>query len=140
MAQLQKQNRQKCTMFPQKQKHIKFHIPDQFLFVPLTEVLHFPLHSKETEKGYFFDELIEKNAEWIVSSNCVIVKEATKIPLAIFTKLFHHCFLRKSLIWNQRWNYCSSSTSNLWITPIHTAFLLVISTNIVCIVPDVIVL
>jgi hypothetical protein len=44
MAQLQKQNRQKCAMFPQKQKHIKFHIPEQLL-VPFTEVLHFPSHS-----------------------------------------------------------------------------------------------
>ena len=48
---------------------------------------------KGTEKkGYFFDELIEKNADSIVSSICVIVKEATKIPFAIFTDLFRHCF------------------------------------------------
>jgi hypothetical protein len=45
MAQLQKQNRQKCAMFPQKQKHIKFYIPEQLLFDPFTEVLHFPSHS-----------------------------------------------------------------------------------------------
>ncbi len=33
-------------MFPQKKKHIKFHIPEQLLFfVPFTEVLHFPSHS-----------------------------------------------------------------------------------------------
>ena len=40
-------------MFPQKQKHIKFHIPEQLLFVPFTEVLHFPLHSHESERQNF---------------------------------------------------------------------------------------
>ncbi len=45
MAQLQKQNRWKCAMFPQKQKLIKFHIPEPLLFVPFTEVLHFLSHS-----------------------------------------------------------------------------------------------
>jgi hypothetical protein len=34
-------------MFPQKQKHIKFNIPEQLLFVPFTEVLHFPSHSRK---------------------------------------------------------------------------------------------
>ncbi len=46
--------------------------------------------TKGTKKGYFFDELIEKNANLPVSSICVIAKEATKIPLAIFTDLLHH--------------------------------------------------
>ncbi len=94
--------------------------------------------TKGTEKGYFFDEVMETNADLIVSSICLIAMEATKIPLAIFTDLFQHR-LRKSCIWNQLWNYCSSSTSNLSIIPIISAFLLVIATNIVCIVPDVIV-
>ena len=48
-----------------------------------------------TEKGYFFDEVIETNADSVVSSIFVIAKEATKIPLAIFTDLFHHRFKRK---------------------------------------------
>jgi hypothetical protein len=65
--------------------------------------------TKGTKKGYLFDELIEKNADLTVSSICVIAKEATKIPLAIFTDLFHHRF-KKKIFWNQRWNYCSSST------------------------------
>jgi hypothetical protein len=51
--------------------------------------------TKGTKKGYFFDELIEKNAGLTVSSICVIAKEATKIPLAIFTDLFHHRFKTK---------------------------------------------
>ncbi len=48
-----------------------------------------------TEKGYFFDEVIETNADSVVSSIFVIAKEATKIPLAIFTDLFHHRFKKK---------------------------------------------
>jgi hypothetical protein len=51
--------------------------------------------TKGTEKGYFFDEVIETNADSVVSSIFVIAKEATKIPLAIFTDLFHHRFKRK---------------------------------------------
>ncbi len=34
----------------------------------------------------------------IVASICVIVKEATKIPLAIFTDLFHHRFRKKTYL------------------------------------------
>ena len=56
-----------------------------------------------------------------------------------FSPIYSITGLRKSHIWNQRWNYCSSSTSNLTIFLLNTAYLLVISTNIVCIVPDVIV-
>jgi hypothetical protein len=41
--------------------------------------------TKGTEKDYFFDEVIETNADSVVSSIFVIAKEATKIPLAIFT-------------------------------------------------------
>jgi hypothetical protein len=66
--------------------------------------------TKGTEKGYIFDELIETNANSVVSSFCVIAKEAIKIPLAIFTDHSHY-HLRRKLIRNQRWNYCSSSTS-----------------------------
>ena len=51
--------------------------------------------TKGTEKGYFFDELMETNADSVVSSICVIAMEATKIPLAIFTDLFHHRFKKK---------------------------------------------
>ncbi len=51
--------------------------------------------TKGTEKGYFFDELMEVNADSVVSSICVIAKEATKFSLAIFTDLFHYCFKRK---------------------------------------------
>ncbi len=54
--------------------------------------------TKGTKKGYFFDELIEKNGDLIVTNICVIVKEATKIPLAIFTDLFHHRFKKKSYL------------------------------------------
>ena len=56
-----------------------------------------------------------------------------------FSLIYSITGLRKNHTWNQRWNYCSSSTSNLSIIPIISAFLLVIATNIVCIVPDVIV-
>ncbi len=45
---------------------------------------------KGTEKGYFFDAFIEQNAAFTVSRIGVIAKEATNIPLAIFTDLFHH--------------------------------------------------
>ena len=48
-----------------------------------------------TEKGYFFDKVIETNADSVVSSIFDIAKEATKIPLAIFTDLFHHRFKKK---------------------------------------------
>ena len=51
--------------------------------------------TKGTEKGYFFDEVMETNADSIVSSICAIAMEATKIPLAIFTDLFHHRFKKK---------------------------------------------
>ena len=51
--------------------------------------------TKGTKKGYFFDEVIEKNADLTVTSICVIAKEATKIPLAVFTDLFHHRFKKK---------------------------------------------
>jgi hypothetical protein len=54
--------------------------------------------TKRTKKGYFCDELIEKNAYLIVSSISVIAKEATKIPLAIITDLFHHGFKKKDLL------------------------------------------
>jgi len=43
--------------------------------------------TKGTEKGYFFDVLMEKNADSFILSICVIAKEAAKNPLAIFT----HC-------------------------------------------------
>ncbi len=48
--------------------------------------------TKGTEKGYFFDAFIEQNSDFTVSSICVIAKEATKIPLSIFTDLFHNPF------------------------------------------------
>jgi len=51
--------------------------------------------TKGTEKGYFFDESMETNTDSVVSSICVIAKEATKIPFAIFKDLFHHCFKKK---------------------------------------------
>jgi hypothetical protein len=51
--------------------------------------------TKGTEKGYFFDKEIERNADSVVSSIFGIAKEATKIPLAIFTDLFHHRFKKK---------------------------------------------
>jgi hypothetical protein len=51
--------------------------------------------TKGTEKGYFFNELMEKNADSVVSSIFDIAKESTKIPLAIFTDLFHHRFKKK---------------------------------------------
>ncbi len=51
--------------------------------------------TKGSKKGYFFDELIEKNSNSIVSIICVIVREATKIPFAIFTDLFLHRFKKK---------------------------------------------
>ena len=51
--------------------------------------------TKGTEKGYFFDESMETNVDSVVSSICVIAKEATKIPLEIFTDLFHYRFKRK---------------------------------------------
>jgi hypothetical protein len=54
------------------------------------------LLTKGTEKGYFFDELSEQNADFTVLSICVIAKEATKNPLAIFTDLFHHPFKKKN--------------------------------------------
>jgi len=54
--------------------------------------------TKRTEKGYFFDAFIEQNADFTVSSICVIVKEATKIPLSIFTDLFHNRFKKKNYL------------------------------------------
>jgi len=51
--------------------------------------------TKGTEKGYFFDVLMEKNADSFILSICVIAKEAAKNPLAIFTDLFHHRFKKK---------------------------------------------
>ena len=94
--------------------------------------------TKGKDKGNFFDQICEKNMKSVALSIGDIAKEATKIPFAIFTNLFHYRF-KKNHIWNQRWNYCSSSTSNLTNFALTTAYLLVISTNIVCIVPDVIV-
>jgi hypothetical protein len=38
---------------------------------------------------------METNADLVVLSICVIAKEAIKIPLAIFTDLFHYCFKKK---------------------------------------------
>jgi hypothetical protein len=38
---------------------------------------------------------METNADSIVSSICSIAMEATKIPLAVFTDLFHHRFKKK---------------------------------------------
>jgi len=58
----------------------------------------FRLLTKGTEKGYIFDAFIEQNADFTVSSICVIAKEATKIPLSIFTDLFHHRFKKKKLV------------------------------------------
>jgi hypothetical protein len=51
--------------------------------------------TKGTEKGYFFDVLMEKNADSFILSICGIAKEAAKNPLAIFTDLFHHRFKKK---------------------------------------------
>ena len=55
----------------------------------------FPVLTKGTKNGYFYDELIETNADLVLSSICVIVKEATKFSLAIFTDLFHYRFKKK---------------------------------------------
>ena len=70
------------------------------LVQPIDEFLKntFRTLTKGTKKGYFFDKLIEKNSDLIVTSICVIVKEATKIPLAIFTDLFHHRFKKKTYL------------------------------------------
>ena len=52
--------------------------------------------TKGTEKGYYFDQFIEKNSDFAVSSICKIAEEATKIPLSIFTDLFHNRFKKKN--------------------------------------------
>ncbi len=94
--------------------------------------------TKGTKKGYFFDELIEKNADLTVTSICVIAKEATKIPLAIFTDLFRHCFKKKiyleSMLKLLQQFYIKlvdhSETFRIWVGDLH---------KIVYIAPDVIV-
>ena len=59
---------------------------------------NFRLLTKGTEKGYFFDAFIEQNSDFTVSSIRVIAKEATKIPLSIFTDLFHNRFKKKNYL------------------------------------------
>ena len=52
--------------------------------------------TKGTKKGYYFDAFIEKKSNFAVSSICKIAEEATKIPLSIFTDLFHNRFKKKN--------------------------------------------
>ena len=54
--------------------------------------------TKGTEKGYYFDRFIENNTDFAVSSICKIAEEATKIPLSIFTDLFHNRFKKKNYL------------------------------------------
>jgi len=54
--------------------------------------------TKGTEKGYYFDQFIEHNTKLAVSSICKIAEEATKIPLSIFTDLFHNRFKKKNYL------------------------------------------
>jgi len=58
----------------------------------------FQLLTKGAEKGYFSYAFIEQNADFTVSSICVIAKETTKIPLSIFTDLFHNHFKKKNCL------------------------------------------
>jgi hypothetical protein len=54
--------------------------------------------TKGKDKGNFFDKILEENAFLVVSSIYDIAKEATKIPFAIFTNLFHYRFKKKSYL------------------------------------------
>jgi len=54
--------------------------------------------TKGKDKGNFFVQIWEENTLSVLSSNGDIAKEATKIPLAIFTNLFHYRFKKKSYL------------------------------------------
>ena len=54
--------------------------------------------TKGKDKGNFFDQICEKNMKSVALSIGKIAKEATKIPFAIFTNLFHYRFKKKSYL------------------------------------------
>jgi len=54
--------------------------------------------TKGKDKGNFFNQIWEENMISVASSIGDIAKEATKIPFAIFTNLFHYRFKKKSYL------------------------------------------
>jgi len=54
--------------------------------------------TKGKDKGNFFDQIWEENMKSVALSIGGIAKEATKIPFAIFTNLFHYRFKKKSYL------------------------------------------
>jgi hypothetical protein len=58
----------------------------------------FQSFTKGKDKGNFFNQIWEENMILVALSIGDIAKEATKIPFAIFTNLFHYRFKKKSYL------------------------------------------